>query len=148
MKGNNRESPNFLKLPKLDYNKFTFRSCFKSPQKANFKIDDIFLEKVNDFADNFSNPMAKTLKFGYSPYNKKPEEVISPNLNNNQGAVLSNLNDYHIEENYNVDDKRLFKFIARRKPDYNLINHTKTNYSPLEVIFNKWPRFHEKYFYF
>ncbi len=101
------------------------------------------LGKLNDFTENFGNPMAKTLKC-HSPIRPEPKEVISPNLNNNQGSFLRNTNDYHIEENYNVDENRLLKFIARRKPDYNLVNHTKTNYDPLEVIFNKWPKFKEK----
>ena len=133
-----------MKLPKLDYNKFTYRSCFKYPQSDTLRIDDNLLGKVDDFRVRFSQPMAKNFKYCYSPNNPKPEEVISPDLNNNQGPVLSNLNDYHITENYNVDEKRLLEFVARRKPDYNLLNHTKTNFDPLKIIFNKWPRYKEK----
>lgn len=133
-----------MKLPNLENNKFTYRSCFKYPNNEKLKIDDILLEKVNDFSENFSNPMYRSLRYGYSPMKVNPEEVLSPSLNNNQGNVLKNLNDYHINENYNVNDKRLLKIISKRKADFNLINNTKTNYNPLEVIFDKWPKFHEK----
>lgn len=88
--------------------------------------------------------MSKTLKYNYTPVKYDPLEVISPNLNNNQGSVLRNTNDYHIKENWDIDDKRLMKMIAKRKSEYNLISHSQTNYEPLEVIFNKWPRFKEK----
>ena len=123
-----------MKLPNLENNRFSYRSCFRYSQPNTLKIDHILLGKVNDFTGNFSNPMAKSLKCN-SPIKPDPKEVISPNLNNNQGSFLRNLNDYHIEENYNVDDKRLLKFIARRKPEYNLINHVnKYNYFPSSYV--------------
>lgn len=133
-----------MKLPNLSNNKFSYESCYRYPSTKDLKIDNILLKKVNDFSGNFSNPMAKTLKYNSTPKKVDPKEVISPNLNNNQGPVLRNLNDYHIKENFEVDQKRLMKFTAKRKPEFNLISNSKIDYEPLEVIFNKWPRYKEK----
>ena len=128
----------------MENNRFTYKSCFKYSRPEQINVNNSLLYKLNDFTEDYPNPMARILKYKNSPIQQNPEYLISPKLNSNQGSVLKNLNDYKVEESFNVDEQRLMKYRINRKPEYNILSHENIIHSPLEIKLNKWSKYHEK----
>ncbi len=143
IKGNNRESPDYLKNPNLPNNNFSFKSCYKYSSPRDITIDKDLYEKINKFTEKNNLPITKTSKF-----EEKTErnyfEMINPVINSNQSSYLKNLNEYHIKENYNLDENRQFKHFIKHKNNYDIVANAKNFFSPLPVKIDKWPRYYEK----
>lgn len=54
------------------------------------------------------------------------------------------MNDYDIKENYNVDAERFTTEKINKKNIYDFVSHTKTNFKPIELKIEKWPKYYEK----
>jgi len=95
------------------------------------------------FTQKNNLPVSKSSK-----YEEKTErnynDFIKPIINTNQANYLKNINEYQIQENYNLDENRFFKHIIKQKNNYDIVSHTKNNFAPLEVKTDKWPKYYEK----
>lgn len=74
----------------------------------------------------------------------KKHLLIHPSINSNQTSYLKNINEYNIQENYNLNENRLLKYKYKIKPIFDIIKNTRKEYQPQELILNKWPQFYEK----
>jgi hypothetical protein len=128
----------------MDNNRFTYRSCFKYSSPKNVVVDNSLFSKLNDFSEDYSNPLSRSLKYNNSPLKQNQENFITPNLNSNQGSVLKNINDYNVRESFNIDDNRILKYLLQRRPEYNAFSHELNIYNPIEYKLNKWSKYHEK----
>lgn len=107
-------------------------------------IDKNLCEKINKFTQKNSLTIPKGSKYDEQKEEKDYKQFIKPVIKTNQSGYLSNINDYHIRENFNVDEERFIKHSIKQKNNYDIVSHTKNNYENIEIKMDKWPKYYEK----
>lgn len=162
--GNNRQSPNFLRVNNVFENQLSYSNPYLDSKKmmihphVNSNSSSKFLPKQNFILKkHLESHSDKYVSSSLNPITNMNTKMNNSSINPNlirlnlppiadayDSSYLKNVNDYNISENYKVNEGRLVKFSKKPVEDYNCITSKVMKFRPTHIECDNEPAFYEK----